>query len=257
MGSLILFLDSISVGLYIFIALLFIWNIRSLFLARSELRVAQFGLERELAQRQGGRSFTFIIVAIELLVFIWAISTIAAPTWRDGLPEESLNLGPRENFQTSTPSQLGEFNPIPTGQSSGFEIIQTAPPPSTPVGTIIAPGGREGCTVDQAFIQIPGDGQLVFEPIEIIGVANVENFAFYKFELRRDRPDTNFAPLGVEYTQPVATLGELGQFIPANYLDGVYRLRLVVFDTSSMPVASCEISIVISAPVPTETPIGQ
>jgi hypothetical protein len=257
MGSFILFIDSISVGLYIFIALLFVWNIRAFIMARSELHVAQFGLEREMAQRQGGRSFTLLIIAIELLVFVWAITAFAAPTWRDGLPEDALNLGPVEDFRTSTPSQLGEFNPIPTTGGSDFEIIQTAPPPSTPVGTIIAPGGREGCTVDQAFIQIPGDGQLIFEPIEIIGVANVENFSFYKFELRRDRPGTNFAPIGGDYTQPVLEMGPLGQFIPSNYLNGGYRLRLMVFDSSSMPVASCELSISIDDPVPTETPIGQ
>lgn len=257
MGSIILFIDSIAVGLLIFLGLLFVWNIRSLILARNELRVAQFGLERELAQRQGGRSVTFVIIAIELAVFVWAIMSIAAPTWRDGLPEDSSGIRPVSTFETSTPSQLGEFNPIPTTGGSDFEIIQTAPPPSTPVGTIIAPGGREGCTADQATIQIPADGQLVFEPIQIIGVANVENFAFYKFEIRRDRPDTSFAPLGVEYTQPVETLDVLGQFIPSNYLNGGYRLRLMVFDTNSMPAASCEITILIDDPIPTETPIGQ
>lgn len=257
MGSIILFIDSIAVGLLIFVGLLFVWNLRSLILARNELRVAQFGLERELAQRQGGRSVTLVIVAVEIAVFVWAIMSITAPTWRDGLPDDAAGLKPSATFETSTPSLLGEFNPIPTTGGSEFEIIQTAPAPSTPVGTIIAPGGMEGCTVDQAFIQIPGDGQLVFEPIEIIGIANVENFSFYKFEIRADRSGTNFAPLGVDYTQPVETLGELGQFIPSNYLDGGYRLRLVVFDTNSMPVASCEISIFISPPVPSETPIGQ
>ena len=43
MGNLFFFIESVDIGLYIFIAVLFVWNIRSFVLSQSELRQAQFG----------------------------------------------------------------------------------------------------------------------------------------------------------------------------------------------------------------------
>jgi hypothetical protein len=137
----------------------------------------------------------------------------------------------------------------------GPDIIQTAPPPSTPVGTIVSRGGRVGCITDQAWIAIPDDGMLVFEPLTIYGTAAIENFAFYRFEIRQNRPGFNFAPIPQDYTQPVIN-GPLGQFVPNNFIEGIYRLRLAVFDTNSAMVASCELTVVLEQPEPTPTPIG-
>ncbi len=259
MGNLFFFIESVDIGLYIFIAVLFVWNIRSLVVAQHELREAQFGLEREMAQRRGGRSITLLFLSLELIVLVWAIATISAPTWRDGLPPDFKGEFDGTPFATDVPV-AGEGFVVQARSTEDFSIVQTAPPPSTPSGTIIAPGGREGCIYDTAYIAIPDDGMRVFEPINIKGVADIDDFAFYRFEIRKSGTDGNFAPLPQDHVQPVpltnGELGELGQLIPDLYLDGEYRFRLVVFDTNSNPVASCEITIFISQPVPTETPIG-
>lgn len=260
MGNIFFFIESIDIGLYIFIAVLFLWNIRSLVVAQSELRQAQFGLEREMAQRRGGRSITMLFLSLELVVLVWAISTVSAPTWRDGLPPDFRGENDGVPFATDIPI-AGEGFVVQARATDDFGVVSTAPPPSTPAGTIIAPGGREGCIYDTAWIAIPDDGMRVFEPISIRGVADIADFSFYRFEIRKSGGGGNFAPLPQDHVQPVPLLddkklGELGQLIPDLYLDGEYRFRLAVFDTNSTLVASCEITIFISPPVPTETPIG-
>lgn len=260
MGNLFFFIEDISIGLYIFIAILFLWNIRSLVLSQSDLREAQFGLERELAQRRGGRSVTMLLLSMELVVLVWAISGVSAPAWRDGLPPEFRGENDGIPFATSVPI-AGEGFIVESRATDDFGVFSTAPPPSTPSGTIVAPGGREGCIYDTAWISIPDDGMRVFEPITIKGVADIDNFSFYRFEIRKSGGGGNFAPLPQDHVQPIPLdeqnkAGDLGQLIPDLYLDGEYRFRLVVFDTNSNPIASCEITIYISPPVPTETPIG-
>ena len=202
---------------------------------------------------------TLLFLSLELMVLVWAIATVSAPTWRDGLPPDFKGANDGIPFATAIPI-AGEGFVVQARLTDDIGILSTAPPPSTPSGTIIAPGGREGCIYDTAYIAIPDDGMRVFEPIKIQGVADIDNFAFYRFEIRKSGAGGNFAPLPQDHVQPIPLnpeqLGELGQLIPDLYLDGEYRFRLVVFDTNSNPVASCEITIFISPPVPTETPIG-
>lgn len=255
--SILTLIEEISLGLYTFVVLLLLWNLRRFVTAHGEIRVAQFALERELAQRQGGLALTQMIVSFEIFVLIWALVNITLPTWVGGLPDQSSQLGQVE-FATSTPAQSIEFRPFTTaipGQSGITEIIATAPPPSTPKGTIFPAEDRVGCTIEQAWIDYPDNGMAVFGPIVVEGTANISDFAFYRFEIKKSNADSNFSPLGSDYTQPVIN-GPLGQFVPTNIIEGGYRFRLVVFDTSAQPVASCEITVFVVTPVPTETPFG-
>jgi hypothetical protein len=58
-----------------------------------------------------------------------------------------------------------------------------------------------------------------------------------------------------DYASPV-TEGPLGSIVPQNFVPGEYRFRMTVFDASGSMRAACEITIFISEPLPTQTPIG-
>jgi hypothetical protein len=93
----------------------------------------------------------------------------------------------------------------------------------------------------------------VFQPIVVMGTAYFDNFSQYTLEIAREgdqfaRADTIFVP--------VNELGTLSQFNPAPYEPGTYQFRLMVFDTTDTLRASCQVTIYISEPIPTATPIG-
>lgn len=258
MGSFITLIESLAPGIYVIAGILLLWNLRLIGIARGEIRFAQYGLEKELAQRRGGRAITIGFVMVELIIGAWAISTLAAPAWSDGLPDrtETRIVG---DFLTSTPVGGGELgidvNARPTAADA---ILATAPPPSTPVGTISQNSDpRRGCDPDTAWIQIPGNGQIIFEELDIIGTANVLNFSKYRFEIRSISSDQfNLYTEGqVDYINPVQD-NVLGRLLPAPLLTGEYRFRLTVFDASENLTGLCEITIFIERPPVTETPQG-
>jgi len=95
----------------------------------------------------------------------------------------------------------------------------------------------------------------VFEPTVVRGTAYADNFAFYKFELNGPATFNNWSPV-TQYTSPILELGELGQFVPSPYDEGEYRFRVIVFDVTNAIIARCEITIFISPPIPSATPLG-
>jgi hypothetical protein len=113
-----------------------------------------------------------------------------------------------------------------------------------------------GCDTPNATLQVPGNGMIVFEPMLVRGTAYTDNFSFYKFELSGAATGGNFAPVPVDGTNPVQETGDLGQFVPAFYEPGEYRFRVVVFDTTNTVRAVCEMTIFISEPIPTPTPLA-
>lgn len=257
MGGFISLIENLAPGLYVLGGAVLLWHLRSLFIASSELRFAQFGLEKELAQRRSGRSVTYVIVVVELLVVVWAIGAITGPTWRDGLPFTATpDVG--GDFATNVPNNSGEgFDAAANaGPTDGPGILATFAPPSTPIGTIGPSDARIGCDPDRAWIQIPANGQYVFEDTTIIGTANVDGFAKYRFEIKGIGQD-NFSVYNEgERTTPVIN-GPLGNIVPFGaLLIGEYRFRLVVFNTLDQVAASCEITIWITDPEPTPTPLG-
>jgi len=126
----------------------------------------------------------------------------------------------------------------------------------TPVGTIIPNAPPAECSSPNVQLQVPANGMIVFEPLAVIGIASAPNFAFYRFELNGESTFGSYATIGVDGTNAVPEQGVLGQFSPSFYAPGEYRFRVSVFDITSNQVAFCALTIYISAPIPTPTPIG-
>ncbi|NLX09718.1 MAG: hypothetical protein GXY36_08695 [Chloroflexi bacterium] len=259
MTSLVFFVEQIALGLYILCAGGILLMAYRLLRARRELALSQFKLEREQALVRQASSITLGGLLLETLVGVWAIANLMAPTLRDAELSGVRQTASRpERFVTSTPGvnppiALDAGQPIGSGEQA---LFATPAPTATPVGTIIpAAPDMVGCPRDSAWLLVPGNGQLIFEATTVWGTASIGDFAFYRFEIRPAVSGTEFAPIGGDYTEPVVD-GPLGEIIPLNFPTGEYRFRLTVFDNTYQMRHLCEVTIHISDPPPTPTPIG-
>jgi hypothetical protein len=227
--------------------------------ARRELAISQFKLEREHALVRRASAITFGGLLIELMIGVWAVANLMAPTLRDIRLGESNNSAPGVPTKFAThelvpgaPLSLDTGGPVEEEQA----IFATPEPTATPVGTIIPDAPPiTGCSRDSAWFLIPANGQLIFETTPIIGTANIANFAFYKFEIKSATTlGAEFATLGSgNITEPVVE-GPLGEIVPLNFAPDEYRFRITVFDNTGWMGAVCEVTIHISEPPMTPTP---
>lgn len=263
MYNFLLLVESVAPAIYLICVIGMGFGLRSLMIARGELAFAQFRLEKDNAEELGGWGISLAIIAIQFMALVWLLTNVMLPTWQEIIGVEVAEEGgegPR--FLTAIPGELGGPLVIPTGGgNSGPGIRPTQPPSPTPAGTLRPADPQEGCILDQASITIPNNGQVIFQTESIIGTANIQNFGFYRFEIRNVEEDDSFRVIAgaqgaqADYLDPVNN-GPLGQIVPQNFLPGEYRFRLIVFDTSSNMRAWCEITVFISEPLPTPTPIG-
>lgn len=266
MNAIVFLIEQTAIALYIFIGVGFVWNWRRLMRARQDYRATQYELEREIFRYRQSNAITFLILLIQAALIVIGIQQVVAPALYAELKEsgeanqqvEALTDG---IVSSPTPAQV-DFgqNPIDVSgvQIGEAEIVQVVATPTltpTPVGTILPnPDPVLGCDTANATLQVPANGMLVFEPVNVLGTAFVENFAFYRFELNGPQTFGSFALLR-DYEQPVEALGELGQFVPSFYEPGDYQFRLTVFDITNTLKAACTINITISEPIPTPTPL--
>ena len=260
MTRLLLLVRALAPIVYLLAAVGTFLGIRSLFRARGTLSVAQFRLEREQAQQQGGRAITQIIVLVEIAVLVFVLSTVTYRAFDDfNRSDEPPTTPAPEQLRSSTPADLGGQLEVPTQSGDPeFAPIRTPKPSPTPAGTLLPAEDPTGCIAKQANIDIPDNGQIITQVESIFGTADIENFGYYRFEIRSMESGGDFGVIGgaaSDYSSPVIE-GPLGSIVPQNFLPGEYRFRMTVFDTSGVMRAACEITIFISEPLPTSTPIG-
>lgn len=263
--SIVFLVEQVAIGLYIFIGLGAFLALRRYGRAGRSFRATRFELERDIARFQRANALTTFILLLEAGLVVLGTQLVVAPTLRQTLrfTPETINVVEDLDFSTPTPQPLAaisiddsnvDFGPI---DGSGSLII-TPTPTATPVGTIEpnAPAPI-GCDTANATLQIPANGQVVREIIPVIGVANIDNFASFKLEIKSPA-------LGVEsflsmesYIQPAPELRQLSQFNPLLYPEGTYEFRLAVFDITDTMKASCTVTIYLRPPLPTPTPLGQ
>lgn len=266
MIGLVFFIEQTALGLYLLCGLGILLSARSLYLARLQLQAAQFELEKELASFRLTNAITAMLVFVELALAVLATAEVVAPTLRVQPPKSAAVVQAvlETPFVTAVPGSVLGNTPIPDF-SQGVEIpgledeLNLAPfaTPTltpTPVGTIVPDAPPpSGCDTPDAQLIIPANGMIVFEAINVVGSATTDNFAFYRFELNGPETNNVWAKLA-EYTIPVID-GNLGQLIPSQLTPGEYKFRLMVFDITSTPRATCSITIFISKPIPTPTPL--
>jgi hypothetical protein len=263
MNGFVFLIEQIASGLYILIGVGILLAWRSWMRARREYRATRYELERDIAKYNRTNAATILVLLLELLLMVLGIQRVVAPTIRSTSDTQSLPGQIIEPpFNTPTPFISSDAQIDPSGVQIGetdpaARVLATPAPTPTPVGTIVpnAPTAI-GCDTESASLQVPANGMLIFEPINVIGVATTDDFAFYRFEIKGPQTFGSFAMLG-DYVQPVDETGELGAFLPAVYEPGEYQFRVAVFDITNTLRASCTVTIYISEPIPTPTPLGQ
>lgn len=263
MTQLLLFIRAVAPLIYGLAAIGILLGIRSFWIAKSRLAIAQFRLEREQGEEQGGRAITQTVALIQVIALVFVLSSVTYPAWNEfnsNSPNAEGNNVSESRFRTAVPQQGEEGFTEPTRAIEGITIPRTPKPSPTFSGTVQPASDPVGCLADQANIDTPDNGQVIYEVQPISGTANIQNFGFYRFEIRKIEVGASeaFGVIGdatTDHSTPVVN-GPLGSLVPQNFTPGEYRFRLVVFDTGGVLRASCEITIFISEPPPTPTPIG-
>jgi len=253
-----LLLRALEPFLYALAGLGILLGVRSFWNARQRLNYAQFSLEREQAEEQGGWAITQTLALGLVALLVFFLTGITFSAWQTfiGVEQTPTPLA-SPAFGTLAPGAVGEGFVEPTRVGEEIILIRTPRPSPTPAGTLRPADAPLGCIEDQASIDIPDNGQVIFETEPIIGTANIENFGYYRFEIR-SIDQSAFGVIGgatSDYTVPV-TAGPLGSIVPQNFAPGEYRFRMTVFDATGTMRAACEITIFLSDPLPTSTPIG-
>ncbi len=264
MAAVAFLIEQIAIGLYIFIALGLFLAFRHYQKAQRAYHSTRFELERDLARFKSANAVTSIILLLEAALFIFGIQSVVAPTLRQTLrfTPSTIQVIEDLDFSTPTPQPLSvvsiDESSVDFGALNPAGQIQITPTPTaTPVGTIEpnAPSAI-GCDTPGATLQIPANGQVIRDIIPVVGVANVENFASFKLEIKGRALGDNFFSME-SYVQPAPEQRQLSQFNPALYPEGTYEFRLAVFDITDTMRASCTVTIYIRPPLPTPTPFGQ
>jgi hypothetical protein len=266
MSAIVFLIEQLAVGLYILIGVAIGLTVRSLTKSRAAYRGTYFELERDIARYQSANALTVLVLLIELGLVVLGVQRIVAPTVRQttNTAQTFQQVIDDGTFITPTPFALAGGAPIDASgvqleeEDPALQVLATPTLTPTPVGTIMpnAPAPI-GCDTPNAQLQVPASGMVVFEPVTVIGTANTDNFAFYRFEIKGPSTFENFAPSGGDHSLPVSEPAELGSFVPAFYEPGEYQFKLTVFDVTNTLKASCEVTIAISDPIPTPTPLGQ
>jgi hypothetical protein len=280
LSRIVFFIETMAPGLYIFCAFGLLVAARQLMLSQHELRIAEFELERELARKKQAGAITNFFGLIEVGLAVAAIAFVVAPTVRDDLStggDPGLPVQPTSApFFTSTPGGNGgvgaDGSPVSGGSidelmqtvtaaarsgDSGPILLLTPIASATFVGTINPDVPKpSGCETADAQLEVPANGQVIFDSVEVRGVANTSNFAMYKFEMNGPSTGNQFAIVGGDRVSPVPQLGVLGQVPLTGFQPGLYQFRLSVFDNTSNLRASCTVTVEVREHPPTPTPPG-
>lgn len=225
MEELIRFVVNYEVSIYVVLGIVLLINLRRLISSWMSLRKANFGMEREVAQKGIRSAFTFIFLVSLfglsnfILVSIASIrypgiAQIATPTI-DVLATQESNLG--ANFtQENTPQGL---------QQTQTAIVET------------------GCIPEQFEWTDPQAGDEISGSIELKGTVNLPNFGFYKYEYRY-QGDELWHPISAG-NKPIIDDAFGGTWnteqLPTG--PGNYFLRLVFSDNANNLLQPCEIDV--------------
>jgi hypothetical protein len=218
------FFRAFEVWIYLAIGLWGLYLIRKFILAWQDLRVAAFGLERENAQARLNRSASILVLLLTMAVAEFILVSFIAPIVPGAnlLPTATIDL-------LATPTTT-----LPPGTLPAEEADVVVAPQLTE----FAPPG--GCISGQIEISSPQSGEQVSGVVPIIGTANIPNFGFYKFEIKR--PDETIW-LTIQAGNSVVVSGKLGDWDTSRLVPGQYQLGLVVVDNQAQASPACVVQL--------------
>lgn len=218
--------------IYILLALGGLIYIRKFILAWDELRGAAFGLEREAAQSRLNHAASMLVLLLTMVIAVFVMVTFVAPT----IPGATPLLTPTLDLLATTTATL----PVTVSGTLEAEEMVVDPTPPT-----VEPAGGEGCIPGQVMLSSPQDGSEVSEVITLTGTAQIQNFGFYKYEVKRPGDPIW---LTIQAGRETVVESELGQWDTRTLSTGEYLLRLVVTDNQGNSLSPCNIKIYVNNP---------
>lgn len=248
MAIIVEFIKDYAPWVYGACALVALWTVRTVLVARRERRYAMFTLEREAAYGRVHRAWGVAISLIVVMGLAYLLSTVVADAVRP-LVEEAAAPAPtptstieiEESEVTPTPPQ-SEIEPTGTPTARPQPTSPSLPTPTVaPAQTPTPAARRPSCPDARAVITAPGIGALVSGSVAVSGSATHESFAFYKLEYGAGANPAVWSYFdGADH--PVQG-GRLGTLNAAALPPGVYSIRVVVVDVSGNFPQPCQTTI--------------
>ncbi len=213
-----------EVWIYLILSLGGLIYIRKFVLAWQEIREASFGLERESAQSRLNQAASVLVLLLTVAVIVFVLVSFVAP------------IMPGANL-------------LPTGTLDLLATPTTTLPAQTPPGDSVASPLEaqiaeepldNDCVPGEIEISIPGNGEQISGIVSIIGSADIPNFGFYKFEIKR--PD-EAVWLTIQAGNVAVKEDKLGDWDTSRLIPGEYQLSLVVVDNQAQALPPCVIQL--------------
>ncbi len=233
------FFRALELWIYLILGLGGIIFIRKFILAWQELQGSVFGLERESAQSRLNTAASALVLLLTMAIAEFVLVTFVAPAYPGAMPLPTPTLNLLATATTTLPAPLAQTPAAPGAASA----------PGVP--TFLSPPTGSGCIPGQIEISIPKAGDEVSGIIAVVGTANIPNFGFYKFEIKR--PDETVW-LTIQAGNTPQQEGKLGDWDTTRLAPGEYDLGLVVVDNQAQAFPPCIVRLRVARP--TETPSG-
>lgn len=228
MSEILRFFKENEVFIYLVLGLFAIWQLRKFILAWGELRNAAFVLERQNAQYRLNRVTTVLIFIVMLGIVEFMLVSFVVPTVPAASPIETPTLD-----LLASPTITVDPN---------LPVLETTQIPT--LDSLIS-----NCVPGKVDIIAPGEGDSVRDIVEIIGSADIPNFAFYKFEMAALN-DTSW--LTIQAGETITTEGRLGYWDTSLLNPGDYALRLIVVDNQGQSTEPCVVQVRVEPPTEEE-----
>ncbi len=211
-------------------------------MAHREKTRAIFTLEKESASSTRIRSIGMAFVFVVLAATFYFIATYLEPSLdleTEAEPTPTVLLQPTPSPTTGPPTITP--TPRPTRTPRPTSTPEASPTPLTPTPQpVVLPN----CPDSRARLTHPTVNAVLKGSVEFRGTANIDNFQFYKLELKGEATSGGWQTIFTENT-PV-TDGVLGFWDTSALPAGAYAFRLVVVDkTGNYPIEPCEVNVTV------------
>jgi len=227
MTELVLFLERQQVWAYILLGGMGFFYLRAVGRSYLALRRARFSLERQQANNQlirAGVMAGISVVGLGIVFILTGIVAPALPVGEEPVPIPTVNLLANPEVLTDEAGEFATATPLPTGEVSAL-----------------------GCQNPDATISSPANEERIRGIVEILGTADIDNFAFYTLEFRSITSDGTWRAIMAGTQRVCETFCDeeelLGTWDTSLVTPADYALRLVVTDTMGNAPLPCEIRV--------------
>lgn len=257
MENLYVFLIRNDVWIYILCGLGFVWYLSQYLRARTMLRRAMFGLEREKGQTIRRRAITFVLICIALASLVTYVNLEVAPM----LPPEILKPPTPTPNIFATP--LSSPTPVEALATATLAIAPTVTLPSIDNNTPPTVSGAEigdqptsvgptttptpdfalaSCTPD-INISAPPNNAVASESLTFFGSATADDFRAYDIEALGPQTEGTWESLLDGGLPTPTTNGILATVDISGWEPGIYLFRLFVVEGNGAESGQCVIQI--------------